>query len=372
MPYNYAIVSALFLPHTGGVENFTDSLSDALARRGNHVTVVTSRLSLTDPEVETLDNGVRVLRLPSYTFLGGRLPIIKRNKRYRQLYDSLTSCAFDRVLVNTRFYSLSIEGLRIASAAGCSAVVLDHGSDYLTLGNPISDALIRLYEHVMTKRVKSFHPRFAGISKKSCEWLGTFGINASTVIPNAIDTRSFRECSTGRDFRKELTLRNSRKIVSFIGRLTPEKGAEQLVAAAKMLENECSVLLAGNGWLRNAILDLSVPNVHLLGNLSRGDVSALLSQSDAFCLPTRSEGFCTALLEAAAWGVPCVVPDVGGVEEVFGVEQEGVILLDCLEPASISEGIRAALSMQRAEPDNARNSWDATVDAVENAFGSMG
>ncbi|MFR3923757.1 MAG: glycosyltransferase [Collinsella sp.] len=42
----------------------------------------------------------------------------------------------------------------------------------------------------------------------------------------------------------------------------------------------------------------------LLGRLSRKDLAALMLQSDACCLPSRSEGFSTVLLEAAACGTP--------------------------------------------------------------------
>lgn len=369
--HGYAIVSALYHPHTGGVENFTRHLARELVLQGNTAAVITSRLSGNEPEVEEQDDGVRVYRLPSRILLGGRLPLMRKNRRYGELFSELAGMPFDRVLVNTRFYPLSIEGLRLARRLGAKAVVLDHGSAYLTLGNPCIDAFIRRYEHAMTARAASFHPVFAGISKKSCAWLATFGIRTSNVIPNAIDAHAFRSCASQRDFRTEFSVGANAKLIAFVGRLAPEKGAEQLADAAALLGDGYSFLLAGEGSLRGSIEVKGLSNVILLGNIPRGDISALLSQSDAFCLPTRSEGFCTALLEARAWGLPCVVTDVGGVDEVFGGDSQAAFILGSTLPAEIAGKLDAAVRAPAATWSGTKVtscSWSDTVFAVEQAF----
>ena len=90
----------------------------------------------------------------------------------------------------------------------------------------------------------------------------------------------------------------------------------RLLAAVRQLGEGYAAVLAGEAALRSQLEKDLPANAYLVGNLSHPDLSALLSQASAFCLPTRSEGFCTSLLEAGAWGVPCVVPDVGGAREV--------------------------------------------------------
>ncbi len=371
MGYSYAIVSALYHPHTGGVENFTRHLAHELVLQGNTATVITSRLSEDEPEVEEQDDGVRVYRLPSRVLLGGRLPLVRKNRRYRELFSELAGLPFDRVLVNTRFYPLSIEGLRLARRLGAEAVVLDHGSAYLSLGTPCIDACIRGYEHAMTAKARSFHPVFAGISRKSCAWLATFGIRTAHVIPNAIDAHKFRNCASHRDFRAEFSIGAETKLIAFVGRLAPEKGAEQLADAAALLGDGYAFLFAGEGHLRRSIEKKGLSNVVLLGNVSRGDVSALLSQSDALCLPTRSEGFCTALLEARAWNLPCVVTDVGGVDEIFGNGSPAAFILASTSPADIAEKLDEAAHASAPIPSSmheTRCSWRDTVTGVERAF----
>ena len=61
----YAIFSAQFLPHIGGVEFYTDNLARELARRGHEVVVVASAMP-DAPEYEVTESGVEVSRLSAY------------------------------------------------------------------------------------------------------------------------------------------------------------------------------------------------------------------------------------------------------------------------------------------------------------------
>jgi len=65
-------------------------------------------------------------------------------------------------------------------------------------------------------------------------------------------------------------------------------------------------------------------NVKLLGFV--GDPVPLLKMSNAFCLLSRSEGFCNALLESMACGVPSVVTRVGGNPEAIHESENGFMV----------------------------------------------
>lgn len=376
MSRTYAIFSAQYLPHVGGVETFTANLSHQLVLGGERVCVVTSARD-DAPEVETQEDGVRIVRLPSIQLMGGRLPLSRHGSRERSLLSAASGLGVDRVLVNTRFYGTSVTGLRFARDIHVPAVLLDHGSAWLTFGRGEAlDAAAHAWERHMTARDASLGATFAGISEKSAAWLATFGIKTSLVIPNAIDGAAFRGESSGRDFRFELGIPEDKTLVAFVGRLAPEKGPERLLAAMELLGERCACVLAGEGTLRPQ-LERGLPaNAHLVGNLGHADLSALLSQADVFCLPTRSEGFCTSLLEAGAWGVPCVVPDVGGAREVLCHDGNtfGCITPD-REPATMADGIRqvvAAWTSEQARELRAHVerdlSWPQTVRALERAY----
>ncbi len=386
----YVIFSALYLPSMGGVQNYTANLARALESMGKRVIVVTSQLG-DDPPRETVD-GVDVVRLPSWNLLGGRLPISRKNAAYCRLLSELEEEPVAGVIVNTRFYRHSLEGLRFARKKGLAPVLIEHGSAHLTLGNAFADKAIEAYEHVITQRVKRFQPRCFAVSRKGGAWLEHFGLESQGVLSNSIDAASFRGLSSGRDFRSEAGAAVDDFLVASVGRLTPEKGVEPLLEAARMLaEAPCAseavccrrprvvLAVAGDGPLRPRVETCGLDNVAYVGRLSSSDVSALLGQADAFCLPSRSEGFATALLECAAWGVPVVVTDVGGVDELVLDGSYGVVLrsADAAAVAEALEGLAAdrdrAASMGRKMRDlvEAEYSWHSVaakvVDLVEEA-----
>lgn len=318
------VFSALYLPSMGGVERFTDSLAAELAAEGHSVIVVTNNThGLSDSEV--LDNGVEVIRLPCKNLINGRYPVPIKNPRYRGLMADLESRQVDGVLVNTRFYLHSLIGVRFAESKGLRAVVLDHGSAYLTLGSRPLDWAIERYEDGITAWLKRRDVDFYGISKKSVEWLRHFGIRAKGVISNAIDAEAYRAQASGRQFRKELDVEDG-LLVSFVGRLIPEKGIDALLEIMGSLQDRSVHLaVAGDGPLFDQVDTSPLPNVHALGRLNSSDTAALLMDSDLFCLPTRSEGFSTSLLEAAACGTASLVPDVGGAREIIPNDSFGFV-----------------------------------------------
>lgn len=363
---HYVIFSALYLPSMGGVEKYTHNLAAALGRAGRRVTIVTSRLSDDDPAEEERD-GARIVRLPSRPLLNGRLPLPKRNGEYRMLMAALDNAGGDHVVVNTRFYPHSLEGLAFARRHGVEPILVEHGSAHLSFGATPLDAAVVLYEHGITARVKRYHPRCFAVSKRSAEWMGHFGLCAEGVLSNAIDAASFRGLSSGRDFRAELGLAADAFVASFIGRLVPEKGVGALIEASRAIASvegrPVAFLLAGEGPLALEARAAQGPSLRLLGRLDEADVSALLATSDALCLPSRSEGFATCLLEAAAWGVPPVTTAVGGADELVGSGDCGVLLASP-DGAEVARAVRALAD----DPDGAAAKGRAIRMLVEGSY----
>lgn len=335
-----AIFSAQYLPHIGGVESYTRNLAVTLIGMGHKPVVVTCNCDSL-PSREVTDDGIEVVRLPCFPLLGGRFPVSRFGRAYRSMLRALDGECFDGVLVNTRFYPHSICGLRFARRHHLTPIVLDHGSQYLTFGNAVLDVFVRAYEHIITSIAKRFHPVFCGVSKKSLDWLRQFGISGIDILPNAIDVDAYCSNASNRDFRAELGVGTDSVLACFVGRLIPEKGIDSLLAAMKQLnETPVKLVVAGDGPLRE-LMDSTPENVSYVGPLRPADVSSLLQAADVLCLPTRSEGFCTTLLESSACGTPAIIPLVGGVDEVFGEEDCG-FLLDGCAPDQIAAAIRVA------------------------------
>ncbi len=377
MTHSYALWAAHYPPHLGGLETFVENVAHELVAAGNAATVVTMQLNGGMAPHEVQPDGVDVWRLPCHSLMHERLPISKKDASYRQMFSQLLQKDVDRVLVNTRFYKHSVEALRYAREKGAPAVVLDHGSEYLTLGNAAADQVIKVYEHIITERDKSFGPTFAGISQPSCKLLERFGIQTDVVINNAIDAEAFRAGASGRNFRVELGLNPAATMVAFVGRITPEKGADVVVDAAQRLGPGFEFVLAGNGFLREGLEARGLPNVHFVGSISHPDLAALLLQSDLFVLPSRSEGFCQAVLEAGACGALPVITNVGVVQDVMPQEARQLILQDRTAQeverrlrlaASLPEDLAQSIRTQLSATIASRYSWPEAVRSLERAF----
>lgn len=374
------IFSAHFLPHVGGVEVFTGGLARALEGAGFQVVIVTSRLDADSPERERLSDGVEVLRLPCWALFGGRLPIAQPGRRQSELLESLEGRDIAAVVVNTRFYPLSLVGARFARKHGLTPLVIDHGADYLTFGNSVVDVAVKAYEHGITTLLKRRHPRFYGISDASVQWLRTFGITADGVITNAIDGEAFRGGASERPFRQELGIPESELIVAYTGRLIPEKGVEAIVEAAELLADEgLAFVLAGDGPLRESLEARRLPNVHFTGRLDAGDVAALLNEADVFCFPSRSEGFGSSLLEAAVCGCALVSTDVGIAGRLIG--EDGGVVLPAADADAVADALRLMADdrerLARAQDSERARSeslytWSESVGNVMDAAGLNG
>lgn len=337
----YCIFAAFYLPHLGGVENYTAHLATALVEKGNKVIIVASRQE--GEAVFETSGDVRIVRLPSYLLLGGRFPLPKKDKDFHEAWRWLESAHVDHVVVNTRFYPLSILGMDYARGRGLTPLIVEHGSAYLTAGHPAADVFVRLYENAVTKRGLRRAPRYFAVSEKGVEWLTHFGIEAEGVLYNAIDAGAFVSLASCRDFRAELLLGSDSFLVVFTGRLLAEKGVLRVCDAVERLVSEKGIdvhaLVAGDGPARFELEGRSGGHVHMLGRLDASDVSALLACSDVFCLPTEyPEGFPTSLLEAAAQGKGLIVTDTGGARELIPTDEFGIVLPEASTTA-VADGI---------------------------------
>ena len=245
------------------------------------------------------------------------------------------------------------------------------------MGNSLIDVFVAAYEHVFTSIVKRHDADYYAVSQAGVKWLKHFGITAKGTLCNSIDADHFRNSASTRDFRKELGIGSEDFLVSFTGRFIPEKGIGPLMDAAETLlqYGDIHFTLAGEGPLEQEIAERNLPNVHIVGRLNSSDVAALMLASNAFCLPTRSEGFSTSLLEAAACGTVPIVTKVGGVHELIATDEFGMVLehANGKEVANMVRKLKTNPDLRTFMEVNLRHrvetefSWDKTACAVKKA-----
>jgi glycogen synthase len=115
------------------------------------------------------------------------------------------------------------------------------------------------------------------------------------------------------------------KLIVFLGRVTGQKGPQFFLDIAhRVIEKTPDVrfVMAGTGdRLRGLIETGAYKNIgtkfHFTGFLTKEKVHKLLSMADVYCMPSVSEPFGLSALEAAQFGVPCVISKQSGVAEVL-------------------------------------------------------
>lgn len=149
--------------------------------------------------------------------------------------------------------------------------------------------------------------------------INRYGINPDKVITvhNAVDFQSYSEMNVERGVKE--------KVVTFLGRITYQKGPEYFIEAAnKVLKAYPNVrfVMAGSGDLMNrsirrvAKLKMAT-HFHFTGFLRGQDVQKMFAYSDVYVMPSVSEPFGISPLEAMRSGVPTIISKQSGVAEVL-------------------------------------------------------
>lgn len=352
--------SAQYLPTAGGVERYTWNLARRAVRAGHRAIVITSALpDLPAREVDA--DGIEILRLPVFPLMGGRFPVLRPGPLLSRLKREIFSQPIDLCVIQTRMYSESLWAAHAAARYHRRALVIDHSTGYMPVGGGLLSAAGRQYEQFVCRSIAKTGVPFYGVSRDSCIWLNTFGVTAAGELPNAVDPAALAALAADspEPWRARLCP-NGEKLVVFLGRMIPEKGIGELAAAAGTMPGVV-LAAAGTGPALEHLRDSAPHNVVYTGALPYRETIQLLSQADAYCLPTRyAEGFPTTLLEAAACRCPIVCTRTAGTAELMPGDGYGILLTD-----TSAQTIRAALSrllndaaLRRSCAENARRNLE--------------
>ncbi len=375
--------SAQYLPTVGGVERYTYNLAKRVIRRGHRAVVVTSALAGL-PARETDPDGIEILRLPAFGLMGGRFPVVRPCAEFRRLSKTLwQEIRPDFVVANNLFYTLSLYAAFAAKKRKVPALLINHGTQYLMTGNPVLVWMGKVYEHMLAQLIRRRIDRFCAVSGAGADWLWqAFGIKADGIVYNAVDPAELEQLAAGgeKDWRGRSGLEKNTPLIGFSGRVIPEKGADKLCDAMAEIRKavpDAAAILAGDGNLLEALRARCPQGVFLAGKVSYEDSLALIAQSDLFCLPTRSEGFASTVLEAAALKTPILTTPTGGSVELLPDGEYGTLMPDMSVQAIVEACVRGLRDTQwrRRAAANARArlcehfTWDKSTDTLLEMIG---
>ena len=169
------------------------------------------------------------------------------------------------------------------------------------------------------------------------------------VVANGINSTAYSGVEKDYDFRRQYAADNE-KIILFMGRLVYEKGVQHLISAMpKILANyhDAKLVIAGKGGMLDELkaqveaMGLG-QKVYFTGYLNAKQVSKMYKCADISVFPSTYEPFGIVALEAMLAGVPTVVSDVGGLNEIVEHGVDGMKSY-AGNPNSLADSILALL-----------------------------
>jgi glycosyltransferase involved in cell wall biosynthesis len=214
--------------------------------------------------------------------------------------------------------------------------------------------------------------QLVGVTQDVCERLRRWcprNAFAATFIPNGLDLVHWHDLPARAAAREKFGWPTTAYVLAVVARLSDEKDHATLLRALYRLDSagrEISLALAGEGPTHDSLERLCDQlglrqRVHFLG--TQADVRPLLAASDAFVLPSHTEGTPVSLLEAMAAGLPCIGTRVGGIPDVIQHRKTGLLVPPRAERA-LADTIFALFD----DPQSAKALGQAARRRVESDF----
>jgi glycosyltransferase involved in cell wall biosynthesis len=311
----------------GGAQAQAALLASELARQGLRVFVV---------------NQAPRLRLRAHTRPDGgvtrvSLPVLPWGSRWTFLFSFLVWAVGNRhqfAIIHAHSTAAGITAGLVGRLLGKPVLAKVTGMQSVTvLGDP------RLAWRARRWLVDRTVSVLVAVSAEMTRAMAHIGIDSvrTALIPNGVRTTPGPGADRGAT-RVRWLGDTVQRVVLYVGRLEPVKGVSRLLAAwaAMPRDKDLALLIVGDGPLRGDLERQASASgiggsVRFLG--SHSDVRPFYEIADVFVLPSESEGFSNALLEAMAAGLPVVASDVGGNRDVVAHGVDG-LLVDWEHPAT--------------------------------------
>lgn len=206
------------------------------------------------------------------------------------------------------------------------------------------------------------------VTRSSFQWYEKILLpdEKSSIIYNGVDIE--RIDSVTQIAKDETEVQPTPRIIT-VGRLVPIKNQAILLSAFSRVSErfpEAELLVVGDGPLRDNLqkmtVDLGVKDsVRFIGTVSRTQVYKLLATSDVFVVPSLSEGFCVAAVEAMAAGLPVIASNIDVFKEVLG---------DCAVYADSEDSVAFSTQIEQllTNPPERDKMGAASRERVQNKF----
>ena len=216
---------------------------------------------------------------------------------------------------------------------------------------------------------------------------GQFGFGTSNkkivFIQNGINLEEFKNLPKKGEFRKKYKIKDTEKIILYLGRIHKRKGLDLLVEVFSKLQKNLNIKLVIVGpddgylnYLKNLVKNLKIgKKVIFPGPLFEKNKLEAYVDADVFVLPSKDkyESFGNVVLESLACGTPVIVTNNCGVSEYLNSEVSYIVeynekqLSDAILNILTDEKKRIKMSV-KAKKFVRNFSWEKVVDKIEKIY----
>jgi glycosyltransferase involved in cell wall biosynthesis len=271
---------------------------------------------------------------------------------YRDAVDDLRS---DDLLIH--HFSLGSRASRTAFALPCRMMLVYHNITPPEYFLGVHDQLVRQCYHGRRELLpyRSRCDLALGDSEFNRQELDAIGFPRTGVLPVVPD---FSHLAVPPDTRVYDAFDDEWTNVLFVGRLIPNKRPDNVIrfvhAYQAIFNRKTRLILAGSyggfeaylAQIHTLVADLGVTNVHILGQVSNEELTALYDVADLFLCASEHEGFCVPLIEAFHKRVPVMAYAATAVPATM---DGGGVLYDSTDPRRVAALMHATLARASRE-----------------------
>lgn len=175
---------------------------------------------------------------------------------------------------------------------------------------------------------------------------GGFEPEKIDIMPRGIDGERFSPALRNTGIWNAYGLNGGFKFL-YAGRVSREKNIETLLKAfSTLLEAGCAadLVVVGDGPLRNELEQrYNHPQIAFTGYLYGEELARAYASADLFVFPSRTDTFGNVVLEAHASGLPAIVSNEGGPQEIVATHDSGLVV-DTRTPDDLAAAMRQVMA----------------------------
>jgi glycosyltransferase involved in cell wall biosynthesis len=299
-------------PGRSGLSDIVWDMAKSFVKLGHEVHVIASYHSSQFPNNQVIVHNFQTPPM-GYRNILGQLWILKRAARV------IRSLPLD-ILHSPEYFStaclalLDLDIPMVLTVPGNIFERIQNGNPFDKLTTRVLKTAARISARKCSKVIVT--------SEKMASWWSKTGVPNSkmVLIPYGIDTGLFKPIP---GVRPELRISPRKKLLLFVGRLSPEKGVEFLIAAVSLLckrWGNIELHLIGSGIQREHLQDLTCQlgieqQVIFHGQIQKSRLPLYYSAADLTILPSLSEGLPRTMIEALACQSPFLGTRITGIED---------------------------------------------------------